>query len=171
MRWNSKLAAALAIVLCTSAAQAQVEPWRTEGLFASAQIVGFTQPENGTAFGIELGFGGTRHFSVLLGLDLGGAAVRDTMRMVGHADLALRAYPLAARRIAPFAEVAFSSEGAETSVDDMEVNTGFTWGVGAEWFYKPSRSVVAHIKRTEIGDDPSYRFAFGAMLRPPRLQR
>ena len=168
MRLNCKLLATIAIVCSASAADAQVEPWRTEGLFAGAHAVAIHQPANGSAVGGLVGAGLTRHFSVLLAVDVGAVEVSDTMRMIAHADLALRAYPLAARRIAPFAEIAFSAQGIETSSDDMLSRSAFTWGVGAEWFYKTTRSVVVQLTRTELPVAPTYRIGFGIHLRPRR---
>ena len=167
MRLNCKLLGAIAIVCSANAADAQVQPTRTQGLFAGANIIAVHQPANGSAVGGLVGAGLTKHFSVLLALDVGAAEVRDTMRMIAHADLALRAYPLAARTIAPFAEIAFSAQGLETRDDGMDSPTGFTWGFGAEWFYKQTRSVVVQARRTELPIGPTYRLGFGIQLRPP----
>lgn len=167
MRLNCKLLAAIAIVCSANAADAQIQPMRTQGLFAGFHIVAVHQPANGSAVGGVVGAGLTKHFSVLLAIDVGAAEVRDTMRMIGHADIGVRAYPLAGRTITPFAEIAFSAQGLETRDDGMDSPTGFTWGVGAEWFYKPTRSVIVQFKRTELPIGPTYRLGFGIQLRPP----
>ena len=168
MRLNCKLLTAIAIVCTANPAYAQIGSWRTQGLFAGAHIVAIHQPANGSAVGGLVGAGLTKNFSVLLAVDVGAVEVRDTMRMIAHADLALRAYPLTARMIAPFAEISFSAKGIENASDDMLTNTAFTWGVGAEWFYKTTRSVIAHLKRTELPAGPTYRLVLGVQLRPPR---
>jgi hypothetical protein len=79
---------------------------------------------------------------VLLFLAVSLAPTRDSVwRMVGHADLMLRAVHHSRRPFAPHAEIGFSSHLVSLPGERELLGTGLTLGVGTELRLRDTRSV------------------------------
>jgi hypothetical protein len=164
---SSVLATALLLSIGASTAHAQHTWQRGAGVFVGAHAMRIQQPADGAALGVALGYNIGGRFAVLIDVDLGGARVNDSTRMIGHADIAARVYPIAIGPVTPFLEAAFTSQQLERPPADL-LHTGFTAGGGMELFFSATRSLVALVRRTSFDQQPTYRVSLGVHLRPPR---
>lgn len=178
---------AAAISMQPASAAAQTPFHANETVVFGIGLTGYVQENTqdgqtalGGGIGVMLGHGVTRYLLPLIAIDVG-VVNNDAFlaRTIGHADLALRArFPSGASRIAPFAQVAFSSQLIErpASADDL-IRTGFTAGAGVEIFQSGRRAIEVGLRRTwlkaedeliQAVDGDVYRFNVTVNLRPPR---
>jgi hypothetical protein len=165
MRYGKLFAGAAALCLLLSFHRSAAA--QQAGLFLGARAIAISQPARGAGAGVMIGMGITKHVAVSLDVDLGGVSVRDSLRMIGHADIGLRIAPIQLWRVHPFVEVAFSSQGLEPAAPDT-VRTAFTAGVGSEISLSETRSLLLSFRRTALSEGPTYRSSVGLVLRPPR---
>ncbi len=162
---RTMIAAALAALAMTAAPLAAQTPAAssTKGFFLGAHLngssvtideEGFEDDASGGGLGIQLGYGFTPQFALFVD---GTAAQVEDGAALGHFDLGVRwAFTSPTRRWVPSIEAAFTGRVlAEDDVElegeevDLEISgSGFTFGVGLQYYTTPNWAIGAGLKWT-----------------------